>query len=356
MMPRYLNILKTIVKAKIGLPVYPSFCTYFVTWRCNGRCLMCDVWKKDRGREMGPAEARKAFSGFKRLDGLRISGGEPFMREDLPELLAAVKRETDPSVVHITTNGLLRERVLSFAEGINDGPRTHIKVSISAMGEKYDEIMGIQGGFKTVEGTLKGLASARGKRRFYLGVNQTIVDDESLRQYVELKKMCVALGVDLLPVFAYKKAALYNLDQKSTMPAADEVIDTFSEFSEGLLKDFFAKVEKDIKKISDLPERLVKRYYIKGLRNRLLRKKRSPHPPCAALSSHIRVLPDGDIPLCLHNPAAAGNLLQDGLKAVWSGEGAERLRKTVKSCPGCWAGCEVIPSAIYSGDLLTAFL
>jgi hypothetical protein len=33
---------------------------------------------------------------------------------------------------------------------------------------------------------------------------------------------------------------------------------------------------------------------------------------------------------------------------------ADRQRAWVRKCPGCWAECEVVPNALYSGDLLRA--
>ena len=41
---------------------------------------------------------------------------------------------------------------------------------------------------------------------------------------------------------------------------------------------------------------------------------------------------------------------------VWSGSKAKKQRDWVHACAGCWAECEVLPSAIYSGDLLRALV
>jgi MoaA/NifB/PqqE/SkfB family radical SAM enzyme len=109
----------------------------------------------------------------------------------------------------------------------------------------------------------------------------------------------------------------------------------------------------DLRTIRDLPTRIAKRYYLRGLLARLRRELRPrPHPKCVALRSHLRLLPDGRVPVCQFNTETVGNLLHQSFEEVWHRKPAESARQWVDACPGCWAECEVIPSALYSGDLL----
>ena len=77
-----------------------------------------------------------------------------------------------------------------------------------------------------------------------------------------------------------------------------------------------------------------------------------PHPPCVALRSHIRLLPDGGVPVCQFNTQRVGNLLTHDLDEVWLSPEAQAQRAWVDACAGCWAECEVVPNALYSGDLV----
>ncbi len=54
----YLNIAKAIVNNKAGRVQLPDMCTFIVTWRCNLRCFMCDVWKKTDHDDMTLDEIR----------------------------------------------------------------------------------------------------------------------------------------------------------------------------------------------------------------------------------------------------------------------------------------------------------
>ena len=80
----------------------------------------------------------------------------------------------------------------------------------------------------------------------------------------------------------------------------------------------------------------------------------SPHPHCVALRSHLRLLPDGRVPVCQFNTETVGNLHASAFEDVWRSPSAESARGWVDACPGCWAECEVIPSAIYTGDIVRA--
>jgi hypothetical protein len=109
---------------------------------------------------------------------------------------------------------------------------------------------------------------------------------------------------------------------------------------------------KQLQKVRDPILRIGKRYYLRGL---LARLRQQPHPQpkprCVALRSHLRLLPDGSVPVCQFNTEKMGNLVTQSFDEVWHGQPARDSRQWVDDCPGCWAECEVMPSALFSGDL-----
>ena len=152
----YANICTAVVKNRLGMPCRPSFCTYLVTWRCNARCLMCDIWKKraeDR-EEMSPAEVKKAFIGIGKLDAIRLSGGEPFIRQDLVDIVHNIYEASDPGIIHITTNGMLTDRIVNFMKNAEHPGRIHLKVSIDATGERNSILRGVPEAYESAVETL----------------------------------------------------------------------------------------------------------------------------------------------------------------------------------------------------------
>lgn len=349
-----LNIAKSVINNRMHRVSYPSFCTYLVTWRCNAKCKMCEIWRKSKHDEMALEQIDALFSQLRRLDGIRISGGEPFLHSDLLKIVNLIQRKTNPSVVHITTNGLLTERIVEFIKSVDNPNKIHLKISIDAVGEKHDDIRGVQGAYKRAIDTLRELARLKGSYNFYLGVDQTIIDSD-VENIQALREICEDMDISLHQVIAYGETALYKRgDGLSLLPSSSAEITTFGEFSKGELEHILALMEENANEINDFTEKIIKRYYLRGLRNRLLLGRAKPKPRCVALGSHLRILPNGDVTICLYDSTIVGNLTKMRFKELWFGNRIEKYRERVNKCPGCWAGCEVIPNAIYSGNIIRA--
>jgi MoaA/NifB/PqqE/SkfB family radical SAM enzyme len=200
--------------------------------------------------------------------------------------------------------------------------------------------------------TIRTLAPRQKQLRLKLGINQTIVDAEGVDHYRQLREVLQPFGVHNNVVLAYDASATYNL-KKDIDVAPTEIgqFSTFGEFTEQNLRELLDEVEKDLKFLS-FGERIAKRYYLKGIRNRMLKRLGSPNPHCAALKAHLRIFPNGDVPTCQFNSHVIGNLRSQSFAEVWDSLAAREQRDWVKRCPGCWAECEILPSAIYTLDLL----
>src|SRR5262249_41897231 len=72
-----------VLQNRVGAVPRPSFCTYLVCNRCNALCQMCDSWKLPKGYELTPEEVAVVFGKIGRLDVVRLTGGEPFLRDDI---------------------------------------------------------------------------------------------------------------------------------------------------------------------------------------------------------------------------------------------------------------------------------
>ena len=107
----YANIARSIVDNRAGRIELPSMVTFIVTWRCNLRCFMCDVWKKTDHDDMTPEEAKAIFKQMPRLDTLRLTGGEPFLRRDLAEVIRLYFERTKFFTCSVPTNGFGPEEI-----------------------------------------------------------------------------------------------------------------------------------------------------------------------------------------------------------------------------------------------------
>jgi MoaA/NifB/PqqE/SkfB family radical SAM enzyme len=88
------------------------------------------------------------------------TGGEPFLRKDLAEIVKIFHRNNAALNVGIPTNGSLTERVVDTARSIlTSCPDIdlHIDVSIDALGEEHDRIRGVPGLFDRAVHTFREL-------------------------------------------------------------------------------------------------------------------------------------------------------------------------------------------------------
>jgi MoaA/NifB/PqqE/SkfB family radical SAM enzyme len=326
--------------------------TFIVTWRCNLRCFMCDVWKKTDHDDMTPDEAQAIFKQMPKLDTLRLTGGEPFLRRDFLELVQKMLEVTDPTVLHVTTAGVMYERIVEFVKAVGS-PKLHLKMSIDAVGDRHDEIRGYRGLYNKSLRTLRTLAELREKYGFYLGVNQTLTDKNW--DHIELLRDEMAkLKVSVHYAIATDHYTLYRMNTSKEHERPNMKSVSMTPFTPEQLNYIFDQLDRR-DGIKDIPEWMVQRYYLHGLKNRLLRGVEEPKPQCIELHNHMRLMPNGDVMTCVYYPNVVGNLRQQTLEQVWYGEAIQPQRRVVKNCPGCWAGCEVKPNAIYTGDIARAF-
>jgi len=80
------------VLRSLGLPLTILFMNYVVTWRCNLRCIMCNIWKHPQTNELGISELEDFLRNplLSQLEWIQLTGGEPFMRNDLDEIIRVI--------------------------------------------------------------------------------------------------------------------------------------------------------------------------------------------------------------------------------------------------------------------------
>lgn len=165
-------------------PALPRAVCAYVTYRCNLRCRICGIWKRDARKEaeLSLAEWDRLLSDplFSRLEVININGGEPNLRDDLPEL-ARLFAGKFPRLraLSLNSNGLPAGRMAENARLISEICRRRkirfsISVSLHRIGPAYDGIAGVGDAFAKVRESLSELKRLREEGGFYLGINCVI--------------------------------------------------------------------------------------------------------------------------------------------------------------------------------------
>lgn len=91
----------------LGRPVLPPLeMTLAVTRRCKKNCLTCNSWRKKSDDELSAKDYRKFFECFDfPLLGVTVTGGEPFLREDLEEIISCLCEKNSPRFIRLFTGG-----------------------------------------------------------------------------------------------------------------------------------------------------------------------------------------------------------------------------------------------------------
>ena len=118
----------------------PTDASIILTYRCPMRCVMCNIWKNPTRKE---EEIKAAdLKTLPQLKFINLTGGEPFIREDLPDIVEECYRHTKRIV--ISTSGWFEDKVIDLAKRF---PNIGIRISIEGLSQKNDELRGHQGGF-----------------------------------------------------------------------------------------------------------------------------------------------------------------------------------------------------------------
>jgi len=354
MLSRLAGFLRAVVRNRRRQFDWPRFLTYTVTFGCNARCIMCDSWKMPNKDDLTLDEISGIFSQLPQMDAVRLTGGEPFARKDLTEIAQIADDKLNPLSLHVTTNGFLTDRIVEFCERRPRRAPLDLLISMDGVGEKHNQVRGHSRAYDLCLETIHALAPRRKELRMRIAVNQTIVDAEGAEHYSRLREVLRPFGIRNQIVMAYDVSATYNMEQDiDVAPREAGSFSTFGTFTTEEIRRLLDEVEGDLDQYS-WPQRLAKRYYLRGIRNRLLHETGEPNPRCVALTSHLRIFPNGDVPTCQFNSRTIGNLREQPFTEVWTSIKAEAQRSWVRRCAGCWAECEVLPSAIYTGDLLAS--
>lgn len=299
-MKRILKLLQNIFVTKD--PIYVIF---FVTSFCNARCKMCFNWSRiesaSKNDELSLVEIRKIFNHLSHIQQLTLSGGEPFLRNDLPEILEFISHKNNVQMITIPTNGILTDKTFEQTRNIlgkikND---THLRISLSIEGieEKHDEILQVKGAFKRLQETYHKLYSLTD---FHKNLNVDVSICCSRFNKKELKEL-----------FQYCKEYFKNctieliLARGDTRDKLSKDI-TVKEYEDIL--DYFYKLEdtrkqnKPFSKIVDLLGEIVNYQVIQ-----ILKTKKMPSR-CFAYSKMIVLQSNGDVFPCEYLDNKLGNL------------------------------------------------
>ncbi len=293
--------------------------TVIVTYRCNARCNMCNRYKKpSRPEEELTIEVIKKLP---RMYFTNITGGEPFIRTDLKEIVRELYKKSDRIV--ISTNGFFTDRIIELC---NEFPNVGIRISIEGLEDTNNKIRGIQDGFNRGYETLQKLV---GMNHPDVGFGMT-VQDSNAKDLVPLYKISNELSMEFATASLHN--SFYFVEAKNIIHDRPLVAQEIENLVNELLK-------------SKSPKKWFRAYFNHGLINYIYSQPRLL--PCDMAFDTFFIDPYGDVMPCngTKNKEVMGNLNDQSWDVLWNSSQAGEVRAKVRHCDrGCWMIGSVSPA------------
>ena len=286
-----------------------------VTYRCPMKCSMCNIWDNPtkREEEFKPELLKK----LPRLNAVNITGGEPFMRDDIDEIVRILFTKTDRIV--FSTSGHFTDKILSIAK---EFPKLGFRVSIEGLSQKNDELRGREGGFDRGIKTLLGLRK-QGVKDIGFGITVSNKNSEDMLWLYELGK-----NLKLQFATAAFHNSFYFHKYDNVITNIEEVCRNFEELINRLINETH-------------PKSWYRAFFNLGLINYIKGGRRML--PCEAGIENFFIDPFGEVLPCNGMEKkywfeSMGNLNDvTDFGQIWYSERAKKVRESVSGCPkNCW--------------------
>jgi MoaA/NifB/PqqE/SkfB family radical SAM enzyme len=310
-----------------GQPGRPQALSLEITHECIARCIMCNIWQISRDVPNLPADqwvkllSSDLFVDLRELD---ITGGEPFIKKDLPDLFAGICELKKTSLkalksIAVTTNGLLTEQVLTHTEKIL--PKLQKKnlelvmvCAMDAVGNIHDKIRNYKNAWLKVNETIEGLIKLKEKyTNLIIGLKTTILpinigELENIARYADSKGLFTIISPCIIT-----KARYLNSDRVDRLVFSKEDIEKMIRF-----------YQSEMFRWSYHTDTLV-HYFKTGKMKK----------PCSCGFNYFFVRSNGDLFLCPLINHRIGNINETPVTELYLSEKASRFRRRVGHYPEC---------------------
>lgn len=281
-----------------------------VTYRCNARCHMCNTWQfpSNAEEEISLEHIRKLPGG---LEFLNVTGGEPFLRTDLEDIIAVVRKKSERIV--ISTNGYFTDRILALAAKF---PDIGIRVSLEGLPAANDDLRGIQDGFDHGLRTILQLMRL-GLKDIGFGIT---VSDRNAKDLMELYELAKGLKLEFATAILHNGYYFHKTD--NVLQKKDDIAECFHELIRDQLK-------------SRNPKNWFRAYFNHGIINYVYGGKRLL--PCEMGREIFLVDPFGEVRPCNVLEVSMGNIKESSFEEIWNGPLAEKAMQAAANCGmNCW--------------------
>lgn len=306
-----------------------------LTYNCNARCKMCDIWKQKDNLELEYDELEKLFSDgliTSSLKSVNLTGGEPLLRKNLLAIVELIARKCEKlEIITINTNGFFSDKYYLIIEQITEIKKKYrdfklnFYLSLDGIGEDHDKVRGIPGFFEHLEKTLEIFESLKEKFEFEYSLNFTI----SKVNYKEMDSVYnYAINRNIPIDFTYgMESRVYFGNEENTnigMTTQEE-------------KDY---VSSTLKRYMSEGHLTYSRAYYRNLIKMIAGDER--RIGCIFADEGLFIHPSGNVYRCWAYDELMGNIKENTISDIWKINcTAEQLENIKNKCRNCYNNCYI---------------
>lgn len=286
---------------------------------------MCSIWKIREHHEIPPDTYAKLP---RTLRDVNISGGEPFLRKDLAEIVRVLHHRLPGARMVVSTNGMMGENLIPRAmELVDIFPDIGFAFSVDGVGETHDYIRGVKGAYRNVIAATRGLRE-RGVKNIRIAFTLT---EENSDHMIRVYRLARELDVQYTMQVSHESGFFFGENESSVVKKGQGGLG-----GEKLKKDFETIINGELGSFS--PKRWVKAFVYYGIYSIALEGRQlfSSYPG----EDFFYLDPRGDVyPSVIHDHVM-GNIAEADFDTIWRSDRSERIRKKcLEENKSYWMGC-----------------
>jgi MoaA/NifB/PqqE/SkfB family radical SAM enzyme len=297
---------KTKKRSQIVLPVDAVVA---VTYRCNSRCIMCNIWQIKDFPEMMPREYRKLPHSLKSIN---ISGGEPFLRKDLVEIVKVMKKSCPDAALNISTNGFLVDTIKKvLPEILAIAPNTAISISIDGIGQMHEKVRRVPRAWVKVLETIRFCRDVLQMKNVKLAFT---MNELNYRQLITAYDWSHRLGTQFTMAVAHSSENFFGKKNELKIPGVE------------LDPQFGYVIKKLLRSVK--PKDWARAYFVDGL-YKIARGEKRPLESFAG-EEFFYLDPKGDVYPSVVDNVVMGNIDDyNHFEALWYSDKAHQAREKI---------------------------
>ena len=304
--------------------ILPINYTISLTYNCNSKCSTCNIYKR-RTKDMSVDEFKRVFSSLKKSPyWVTFSGGEPFLRKDLPQIINACYDLCQPKIINIPTNGILTHKIKDYVKAICqhcEKAQIIVNLSIDGIDEEHDKIRNVKGNYSRAINSYRELKKLKMKN-LSVGIH-SVISRYNVDNFTCIANTLMNLEPDqYITEIAEERQELHTIGMRITpelikyKAAADFLIHRIK--------------HTDIKKSTNKIAQAFRIEYYNFVKDILRDKKQII--PCYSGIASAQIAPNGDVWVCCVKGRPLGNLRKSNynFSEIWKNIEFRNERKSIR--------------------------